>query len=45
MGEEKNNKQIEKQKILLGLQQACKEVKEQEKGTLKEQTPDEFLDE
>lgn len=35
----------EKQKILLGLQQACKEVKEQEKGTLKEQTLDEFLDE
>ena len=35
----------EKQKILLGLQQACREVKEQEKGTLKEQTLDEFLDE
>lgn len=35
----------EKQKILLGLQQACREVKKQEKGELKEQTLDEFLDE
>ena len=35
----------EKQKILLGLQQACSEVKKQEKGELKEQTLDEFLDE
>ncbi len=35
----------EKQKILLGLQQACREIKEQEKGKLKEQTLDEFLDE
>lgn len=35
----------EKQKILLGLQQACREIKEQEKGILKEQTLDEFLDE
>ena len=31
----------EKQKILLGLQQACREVKKQEKGELKEQTLDE----
>jgi hypothetical protein len=31
----------EKQKILLGLRQACREVKEQEKGALKEQTLDE----
>lgn len=35
----------EKQKILLGLKQACREVKKQERGTLKEQTLDEFLDE
>ena len=35
----------EKQKILLGLQKACREVKEQERGNLKEQTLDEFLDE
>ncbi len=35
----------EKQKILLGLQQACKEVKLQEQGLLDEQTLDEFLDE
>lgn len=35
----------EKQKILLGLQKACREVKEQERGKLKEQTLDEFLDE
>jgi hypothetical protein len=34
----------EKQKILLGLQQACRDVKKQEKGELKEQTLDEFLD-
>jgi len=34
----------EKQKILLGLQQACREVKKQEKGELKEQTLEEFLD-
>jgi hypothetical protein len=35
----------EKQRILLGLQQACREIKKQEKGELKEQTLDEFLDE
>jgi|GEM_PF-779434 len=35
----------EKQKILLGLRQACKEVKKQQKGLLKEKTLDEFLDE
>ncbi len=35
----------EKQKILLGLRKACKEVREQEKGKLKEQTLDEFIDE
>jgi len=35
----------EKQKILLGLQKACREVKKQEKGELKEQTLDEFLNE
>jgi len=35
----------EKQKILLGLRQACKEVKKQQKGALKEKTLDEFLDE
>jgi hypothetical protein len=35
----------EKQKILLGLQQACRDVKKQEKGELKEQPLDEFLDE
>jgi len=35
----------EKQRILLGLQQACREIKQQEKGELKEQTLDEFLDE
>lgn len=35
----------EKQKILLGLQQACREIKKQENGQLKEQTLDEFLDE
>jgi hypothetical protein len=35
----------EKHKLLLGLQQACREVKEQEKGELAEQTLDEFLDE
>ncbi len=35
----------EKQKILLGLQQACREVKEQARGNLKEQTLDEFLNE
>lgn len=35
----------EKQKILLGLRQACREVKQQQKGTLKEKTLDEFLDE
>jgi len=35
----------EKQEILMGLQQACREIKKQEKGELKEQTLDEFLDE
>jgi len=37
----------EKQKILLGLREACKEVKEQEKQNerRKEQTLDEFIDE
>ena len=35
----------EKQAILLGLQQACREIKKQERGELKEQTLDEFLDE
>ena len=35
----------EKQKILLGLRQACREVKLQQKGDLKEKTLDEFLDE
>jgi len=35
----------EKQKILLGLRQACKEVKKQQNGTLKEKNLDEFLDE
>ncbi len=35
----------EKQRILLDLQQACREVKKQEKGELEEQTLDEFLDE
>jgi len=35
----------EKQKILLGLRQACKEVKNQQKGALKEKNLDEFLDE
>ena len=35
----------EKQKILLGLQQACRDIKQQEKGELKEQTLDKFLDE
>jgi hypothetical protein len=35
----------EKQKILLGLQQACKEIKKQKRGKLKEQTLDDFIDE
>ena len=35
----------EKQKILFGLQQACREIKKQEKGELEEQTLDEFLNE
>lgn len=35
----------EKQKILLGLKQACREVNQQQKGNLKEETLDEFLDE
>lgn len=35
----------EKHKILLGLRQACREVKLQQKGDLKEKTLDEFLDE
>jgi hypothetical protein len=35
----------EKQKILLGLRQACREVKKQQKGILKEKNLDEFLDE
>jgi len=35
----------EKQSILMGLQQACREVKLQEKGALEEQAMDEFLDE
>ena len=35
----------EKQKILLGLRQACREVKKQRKGILKEKTLTEFIDE
>lgn len=35
----------EKQQILLGLQQACKEVKKQKKGELPEQTLEDFLNE
>lgn len=35
----------EKQQILLGLQQACREAKMQEKGELPEQSLDEFLNE
>ena len=35
----------EKQKILFGLRQACREVKKQQKGILKEKNLDEFLDE
>ncbi len=35
----------EKQKILLGLRQACREVKKQQKGDLKEKTLSEFIDE
>ncbi|MGE5341497.1 MAG: hypothetical protein ACM3SY_08440 [Candidatus Omnitrophota bacterium] len=35
----------EKQKILFGLQQACREIKKQKKGLIKEKTMDEFLDE
>jgi len=35
----------EKQKILLGLQRACKEAKLQEKGKLPEQSLDEFINE
>lgn len=34
----------EKQRILLGLQQACREVKQQERGELAEETLEEFLD-
>ncbi len=35
----------EKQQILSGLQQACKEAKMQERGELPEQSLDEFLNE
>lgn len=35
----------EKQEILLGLQQACQEVKMQKKGELPEETFEDFLDE
>ena len=35
----------EKQKILLGVQQACREVKMQKKGKLPEETLEDFLDE
>ncbi|MBU0569066.1 hypothetical protein KKC52_13615 [bacterium] len=35
----------EKQNILLGLQQACREVKMQKKGKLSEGTLEDFLDE
>ncbi len=35
----------EKQKILLGLKQACQEAKLQEKGKLPEQNLDEFINE
>ncbi len=35
----------EKQQILLGLKQACKEAKMQEKGKLPEQSLDEFINE
>ncbi|MDI6792440.1 MAG: hypothetical protein QME81_06180 [bacterium] len=35
----------EKQKILLGLQQACREVEMQKKGKLPEETLEDFLDE
>ena len=35
----------EKQKILLGLRQACNEIKMQERGELPEQSLDEFLNE
>ncbi len=35
----------EKQEILLGLRQACQEVKLQQQGILKEKTLDQFLDE
>lgn len=35
----------EKQRILLGLRQACREVKKQQKGIIKEKTLEEFLDE
>ena len=35
----------EKQNILLGLQQACQEVRMQKKGRLPEETLEEFLDE
>jgi len=33
----------EKQRILLGLQQACREVQQQERGELAEETLEEFL--
>jgi len=35
----------EKQRLLLGLRQACKEVKQQEKGELPEETLEEFINE
>jgi hypothetical protein len=35
----------EKQRLLLGLQQACREVKQQAQGLLPEQTLEDFLDE
>lgn len=35
----------EKQEILLGLRQACQDVKLQQQGILKEKTLDQFLDE